>query len=90
MIREDKDDSANLLWFLMGAAIGSACALLYAPKSGRETRDLISQRTQEASDTITGTSRDLYERGKDVYGRGKQVIYDAAALIDRVRKLARG
>jgi gas vesicle protein len=87
---QEKDEGGKLTWFLMGAALGAACALLYAPKSGKETRDLISQKAQEASDTVTGTSRDLYDRGKEVYDKGKQVVDDAAALFDRGRKLARG
>jgi gas vesicle protein len=85
-----EDYSGKLTWFLMGAALGAACALLYAPKSGRETRDLITQKAQGASDAVTGTSRDLYERGRDVYDKGKQVVDDAAALFERGRKLARG
>ena len=84
------DDSGKLTWFLMGAALGAACALLYAPKSGKDTRNMITQKAQDASDAVTGTSRDLYERGKDVYDKGKQVVDDAAALFDRGRKLARG
>ena len=70
--------------------VGAACALLYAPKSGRDTRDLLAQKAQEASDAVTGTSRDLYGRGKDVIDKGKQVVDDAAALFERGRKLARG
>jgi gas vesicle protein len=89
-VMAQSDDSGKLTWFLMGVALGAGCALLYAPKSGRETRDMISQKAQGASDTVTGTSRDLYERGKDVYGKGKQVVDDAAALFDRGRKLVRG
>ena len=85
-----EDDSGKLTWFLMGAALGAACALLYAPKSGKETRDLINKKTQEATDAVTGTSRDLYDRGKDVLDKGKQVVDDASALFDRGRKLARG
>ena len=85
-----EDDSGKLVWFLMGAAVGAACALLYAPKSGQETRNMITQKAQEASDTVTGTSRDLYERGKDVYDKSKQVVDDAAALFERGRKLVRG
>ncbi len=82
--------SGRFTWFLIGAALGAACALLYAPKTGKETRNLITQKAQEAGDAVTGTSRDLYERGRDVYGKGKQVVDDAAALFDRGRKLVRG
>jgi len=89
MMAQD-NDSGKMTWFLMGAALGAACALLYAPKSGRETRDMITQKAQDASDAVTGTSRDLYGRGKDVLDKSKQVVDDAAALFDRGRKLVRG
>jgi len=81
----------------MGAALGAAAALLLAPKSGRETRDLIAHKAQQASDAVNDTGRDLYERGKGVYERGrevldkgKQVMDDAASLFDRARGLTRG
>ena len=90
MAQEENDAGGKLTWFLMGVALGAACALLYAPKSGKETRDFISEKAQAAGNTVTGTSRDLYERGKDVFDKGKQVVDDAAALFDRGRKLARG
>jgi gas vesicle protein len=85
-----EENSGSLTWFLMGVAIGAACALLYAPKSGKETRDLLTQKAQDAGDAMTNTGRDLYERGKDAYDKGRQAVDDAAALFDRGRKLARG
>jgi len=87
---EQEDQGGKFAWFLVGAALGAACAILYAPKSGRETRQMITQKAQEASEAVSGTSRDLYERGKEVYDRGKQVVDDAAALFDRARGLTRG
>ena len=84
------DDGGKLTWFLMGAALGAACALLYAPKSGRETRNMITQRAQDATNAVSDTSRDIYERGKDVYDKGRQVVDDAASLFERGRKLVRG
>jgi gas vesicle protein len=85
-----EEEGGKFTWFLMGAALGAACALLYAPKTGKETRDLITQKAQEAQDAVSGTSRDMYERGKDVLDKGKQVVDDASALFDRGRKLSRG
>jgi len=37
-MRIHEDNTSKLVWFLAGAAIGSAIALLYAPASGDETR----------------------------------------------------
>lgn len=84
------DDSGKFGWFLVGAALGAACAILYAPKSGRETREMLTKRAQEASDAVSETSRDLLERSKVVYEKGKQAVDDASALFDRAKGLARG
>ena len=59
-----------LLAFLIGAAAGAAVALLYAPASGRETRERLGEKAREgaqrASDAAR-TGRDVIEAIKDVY-----------------------
>jgi len=40
----DKNDAAGYLgWFLFGAALGAAAALLTSPRNGRETRELLAE-----------------------------------------------
>lgn len=87
---QHEDESGKLGWFLMGAALGAACAILYAPKTGKETRQMLTQKAQEATDAVNDTSRELFERGKGVIDKGKQVVDDASSLFDRARGLARG
>ena len=87
---EEEQGGGRFAWFLVGIAMGAACAILYAPKSGRETRKILSDKAQEASDAVTDTSRDFYVRGKEIYDRGKQVVDDASALFERARGLTRG
>ena len=36
--------------FAVGALVGAGIALLYAPQSGRETRDLLAQKTRDLKD----------------------------------------
>jgi gas vesicle protein len=49
-------ESENLKAFgiglLTGAIIGGAIALLYAPKTGKETRQLIKDKVTEVVDTV--------------------------------------
>ncbi len=85
-----EDDSGKFSWFVVGAAIGAAVALLYAPKAGKETRDLITRKTNESRDALSNTSGDLIDRGKDLYDRGRAIADDAADLFERGRKLVRG
>ena len=83
-------DDGKFGWFVAGASIGAAIALLYAPKSGRETRQLIADTTEQGREVLTETSQDIVERGRALYDRGKQIADEAAELFERGRKLVGG
>jgi len=55
---------------LTGAVIGAAIALIYAPKSGAETRDDVVQGVRKMKEAATERSRHLFRRrraeGEDV------------------------
>ena len=38
-----EDNGSNILWFVAGLGIGAAVGILYAPKTGDETRERIRQ-----------------------------------------------
>lgn len=86
----DQDESGKLGWFLAGAILGGAVALLYAPKSGRETREFITKKTGEGKEALSETGREVYERGRQIYDKGKEIADDAAELFERGRRLVRG
>ena len=89
--REEQNDSSSALaWFITGAVIGAAVAVLYTPRSGKETRRLISERTQQGCDAFSGSSKEFMDAGKDMFQRGRKLIEDASDLFERGRKLARG
>ena len=77
-------------WFIAGAAVGAAVALLYAPKSGKDTRRFIGEKTEEGKQAVSETGKEIYERSKDIYEKGRKVADDAADLFERGRKLVRG
>jgi gas vesicle protein len=85
------DETSNVLgWFLTGAVIGAAVAVLYAPKSGKETRQVISDTTQKSKDAVMESSQSALHAGRDMFERGRKLVEDAADLFDRGRKLMRG
>jgi gas vesicle protein len=68
-----------LLPFLLGAATGAALALLYAPYSGRQTRELIkdgiargTERTKEIRDRVVGRGREILDQASDAVERGRE------------------
>jgi gas vesicle protein len=78
-INKSDEIASKLAWFLTGAALGAAAALLYAPKTGRETRK-----------AVTESSKDVIDAGRDMFERGRRLVEDASELFERGRRLVRG
>ncbi len=84
------EDNGKFGWFLAGAIFGAGVALLFAPKTGEETRNLIDETTKGSRETLEATTHDLMEKSKELYERGRQIADDAADLFERGRKLVQG
>jgi alpha/beta superfamily hydrolase len=87
---EGFDFGNNVAWFLTGAFIGAAVAILYAPKSGKETRQFLADKVQQSKDAVAESSNNIVEASKDMFERGRQLVDDAADLFERGRKLVKG
>lgn len=85
-----EERSSALAWFLTGAVIGATAAILYAPRSGKETRQYLSEKTRQGREAINETSRDIVDASRDMFDRGRQLVEDAADLFERGRKLVKG
>lgn len=84
------DTNEKIIWFAAGAALGAAVALLYAPKTGEETRRLLTDRTGEGRAALMETGRGLYDRGKDLFEKGRQIADDAANMFDQGKTASQG
>lgn len=85
-----EDNSSRVVWFLVGAAVGGAIALLLAPKSGRDTRRFIVRKTEEGRDAIADAGKELLDRGREYYEKGRKIAEEAGEIFDRGRKLVKG
>jgi len=75
----------KVMWLLIGAAAGAGIALLYAPKTGKDTRRLIRRRAEDARDALTEKGEDLLEAGRGAYRRSVDAATSAAGILHRVR-----
>ena len=82
--------AGNVAWFLAGAFIGAAVAVLYTPKTGKQTRRYLAGKVQQSKDAVADTSSNIVEASRDMFERGKQLVDDAADLFERGRKLVKG
>lgn len=68
-----------LLAFVLGAISGAAVALLYAPASGRETREYLGERAREGRERAAQAA----EKGREMMQQGRDTI---ATALDRGRE----
>ena len=88
---EAQDNLANNIgWFVAGAVVGMTAAILLAPQSGKKTRRLIADKTQQGKEAVADTGKEVYDRSKEMIDKGRQMVEDAADLFERGRKLVRG
>jgi len=70
----DRNGSSGVLWFLAGLGIGAAVAILYAPHSGEETRQILMSKAEEGREFVRKHARDAREQAEQWASRGKDVI----------------
>lgn len=60
--------------FLVGLGIGALIGILFAPKSGEETREYLSNKADEGREYAQKKARELRERAEDLIERSKEVM----------------
>lgn len=65
---------SGILWFLAGLGVGAAVGVLYAPKSGRETRESILSAAEESREVVQERAKKYKEQAQEWADRGKDVI----------------
>jgi gas vesicle protein len=77
-------DKNGLSSFLLGLGVGVGIGMLFAPKSGQETRELIKNKAGEGTDflkqrgtEIKQTAAEWVDKGKDALSRQKDNLADA-------------
>ena len=89
----DREGSNSFLWFLAGLGFGALMGVLYAPRSGRETREAIKNTAQEGTEYLKNRGREARETMNQWVDRGKEVVSQKkeqiSAAIDATRQAYR-
>ncbi len=64
---------SKVSYFMVGLGIGALIGILFAPKSGEETREYLSKKADEGREFAQKKARELRERAEDLLERGKDV-----------------
>ena len=68
------DDDNKFSYFFLGLGLGVAAGLLFAPKSGPETRDLLRSKADEGKEYLRKKSTEVADQAADVIERGKSTV----------------
>ena len=78
----DRDDvKVALLSFVVGGVVGAGIALLFAPQSGRETREKIKDLAGEAKDKIRSVADDAKEKIQDTYRHTRNMVGERKVML---------
>ena len=82
LLMSGDNGGSKVALFLAGMGLGAVVALLFAPRSGKETREYISNRAEEGRDYIRNKS----DEGREfVSTQGRELRSQAEQAIDKAK-----
>lgn len=77
----DENIGSGVMWFLAGLGLGAALGVLYAPKSGRETREAILSAAEESTEAVRERARQAREQAQQAVNRGREYMNQQSEQI---------
>ncbi|MBI4164798.1 MAG: YtxH domain-containing protein [Acidobacteria bacterium] len=86
----DDNGSSKMAFFLAGMGLGAIVALLFAPRSGKETREYISQKAEEGRDYLQKKSEEGREyvtaRSRELRSQAEQAVEKAKDVVSKQKE----
>ncbi len=70
------------LAFVLGSAVGAGLALLAAPKSGTETRELLKEQANVAKDEALKVADEVKKKGTGLIEKSREVVETKRAVLE--------
>jgi gas vesicle protein len=77
----EENGGSSIGFFLAGLGIGAVVALLFAPRSGKETRDMIVQKAEEGRDFVITKSEEIRKQAEDAVEKGRDLVTKQKELL---------
>ncbi len=79
-----EESGSKVSYFLVGLGVGALLGILFAPKSGEETREELTRRAEQGREFAQRKARELRERADDILERGQDVVSTQRERISNV------
>jgi gas vesicle protein len=81
MSESEEGRASTIGFFLAGLGIGAILALLFAPRSGQETRDLIAAKASEGRDFVKAKTEELRKQAEETVEKGRDLVTKQKELL---------
>jgi gas vesicle protein len=71
----------NAVGYFFGLGVGTAAGLLFAPKTGVETRGYLNAKARTAADVLKQQGRELHDRAAEGLERGTRRVRDQVSNL---------
>ncbi len=69
-----ENGGSKVSYFLVGLGVGALLGILFAPKSGEETRRELAGKAEEGREYAQRKARELRERAEELLERSRQIV----------------
>ena len=70
-----------VLGFILGGALGASLTLLFAPESGRRTRERLRDLASDVRDKTIDVSEEIRDKAEDAIERGREVFEEKKTIL---------
>jgi gas vesicle protein len=69
-----ENTGSKVSYFLVGLGVGALLGILFAPKSGEETREYLKEKADEGREYAQRKARELRERAEELADRARETV----------------
>jgi gas vesicle protein len=84
IVMAEESKGYGLAWFVAGLGVGALVGILYAPKSGRETREGLANSAREGKEYLRNRTQQAAEQVSVLVEKGKEQVGE---YVDRGREV---
>ncbi len=70
----DRDGGVSFVWFLAGLGLGALAGVLYAPRSGSETREQLRAKAEEGREYMRQRAREVKEQASQWADKSRDAV----------------